>query len=76
MRGLATHTTQSEEAVLHVMGLPRWAWASARAPCASRAPGWWPGGRPVVASPGDPASRDESCRVRRSYSRTRTEEDF
>ena len=54
MRGLATHTTQSEEAVLHVMGLPRWAWASARAPCASRAPGWWPGGRPVVASLGIP----------------------
>jgi hypothetical protein len=38
MRGLATRKTQSEEAVLHVMGLPRWARASARAPCASRAP--------------------------------------
>jgi hypothetical protein len=65
MRGLATRKTQSEEAVLHVMGLPRWAWASARAPCASRPPlvaGW----AAVVASPGDPASRDESCRVQRS----------
>src|SRR4029450_10466609 len=34
--------------VFHVMGLPRWAWASARAPCASRRPSWWPGGRPVA----------------------------
>jgi hypothetical protein len=35
MRRLATRKTQSEEAVLHVIGLTRWAWASARS-CASR----------------------------------------
>jgi hypothetical protein len=48
MRGLANRKTQSEEAVLHVMGLPPWAWASARAPCASRPPlvaGWAAGRR-------------------------------
>jgi hypothetical protein len=50
MRGPATRRTQSEETVLHVMGLPRWAWASARAPCASRAPaGGRVGGRSSLA---------------------------
>ena len=41
---------EGKEAVLHVMGLPRWAWASARAPCASRAPaGGRVGGRSSLA---------------------------
>jgi hypothetical protein len=71
MRGLATRKTQSEEAVLHVRDSLAGA-GRPRALLAPRgAPRWWPGGRPVVASPGDPASRDESCRVRRLYCRTR-----
>jgi hypothetical protein len=77
---------EGEEAVLHVMGLPRWALAVHARSLRLAAPRWWPGGRPVadrgkarlsalVASPRDPASRDESCRVRRLYCRTVTEEE-
>jgi len=73
--------------MLHVMGLPRWALAVHARSLRLAAPRWWPGGRPVAdraegalvrprASPRDPASRDESCRVRRLYCRTVTEEDL
>jgi hypothetical protein len=78
---------EGEEAVLHVMGSLAGPWPSTRAPCASRRPaGGRVGGRSrivrkvrlsaLVASPRDPASRDESCRVRRLYCRTVTEEDL
>ena len=76
MRRLATRKTQSEEAVLHVIGLPRWAWASARAPAPRGGCRWWPGGRPVVASLGIPRAAMNPAASRGRSVEPVTEEDF
>ncbi len=39
---------EGEEAVLHLMGLPRWALAVHAGSLRLAAPRWWPGGRPVA----------------------------
>jgi hypothetical protein len=76
MRGLATRKTQSEEAVLHVMGLPRWAWASARALLAPRAPaGGRVGGRSSLTQGIPRAAMDPAASGGRSVEPV-TEEDF
>ena len=74
MRRLATRKTQSEEAVLHVIGLLPW--ASAPAPAPRGGCRWWPGGRPVVASLGIPrAAMNPAVSGGRSVEPV-TEEDF